>query len=128
VALGGTDGVGEVAQQRLVAAEAAGLGDGELERIARDLLDDLALRAQHEGGVDRDLRDGTAHRAEHDAEDQQQQQQVQDLAQPVEATEQTAEELPHELTPAGTPACRCWLIRPSLRCAPPCPTGRAGST
>ena len=97
-------GIDEIAQQRLVAAEPARLGDGEFKRIARELLDDLAFRPQHQGGVRGEIRRRALQRPEEEAEDHEEEREVQHLAQTIETPEQKAEYLLHAIIlPSGGP-------------------------
>ena len=76
--------VDKVPEPRLRAAFAARARDCAVQRVAREFLDDAALRREHERRLVRDIRElGLARRKQH-AEQREQQDQVQDLAQAVE--------------------------------------------
>jgi hypothetical protein len=61
------------------------LRDGALDRIARELIDDLTLGRDHERRPNRHLRNRARQPADHEPEDDEQQDEVQELPDPVEA-------------------------------------------
>ena len=83
---------GQVPQQRLRRALALRLVERTLDRLATELLDDIARRPHDQRGLIRQPRARLPQRADHDAEQRQQQQQMQAAAQHVEAAPYAVEE------------------------------------
>ena len=124
------DRLDQVTEQRLARHLSQGVGEGALDRVARELLDDRALRRNHQGRVGGDERDRMREGGPEATEEREQQYEMQDLAQGVEATPQPAEQSSQcaqnvwtgSASPGATPR-----LRPSLRCSLPCRRDRAGS-
>src|SRR6266446_3148575 len=84
VGLGGRNGVGHVPEQSLGRRTAGGLVEGAAHRVTRQLLDDFALRGDHQRRGVRDAGNGGMQGGENEAENNQQQNQVQDPANTLE--------------------------------------------
>ena len=89
------DRLDHVPQQGLGWLLAQELGDGALERVAAQLLDERPLRRDHQRRLVGHQWDRAGERGPQEPEDHQQQQQVQDLAQAVEPAPDPVQQFAH---------------------------------